>query len=300
MDTGRFKLSTFFILFIAMSASLISSVLSSYGNTANIVNAKEYSNYFGQAASLTSIESQTDFRISADADDDIGIGVVDQITITPQADHSNNNACTNRPSQDRGMVPPFCVGHLVVVNDNGGTNTAVDFTIDVSRPFSGAESPGTDIALTPGSFRVGETGPPGYSQTLSGDCSGTINAGDNKVCTITNNDNPQTAGPSITVSNVQCIGTSTQQRIHIDVTVSGISHDSQPLTFQEQVFSPTGYLVRLHEYTIPANAPDPATTFIGEGIDLPLGPTAGTYKITDIINGQAVSTTFQVPECSQQ
>ena len=48
----------------------------------------------------------------------------------------------------------------------------------------------------------------GYIQSVSGDCFGTINAGDNKVCTITNNDNPQTGDPSITVSNVRCTRTS--------------------------------------------------------------------------------------------
>ncbi len=257
--------------------------------------------------SIVPVKSQTDLKVPANAVEDTSISVIplaDQNTITPQADNSKNNACANPPSQNKGKAPPFCVGHLVVVkhviNDNEGISTAGDFTIDVSRSFSGAESPGTDVTLTPGSFRVSETGPAGYTQSLSGDCSGTINAGDNKVCTVTNNDNPQTSGPTITVSNVLCTGTPAQPQISIDVTVSGISHDSHPLTFQEQVFSPTGYLVRLQEYTIPANAPDPATIFIGEGILLPPGPTAGTYKITDIINGQAVSTTFQVPECSQQ
>jgi hypothetical protein len=33
---------------------------------------------------------------------------------------------------------------------------------------------------------------------------------------------------------------------------------------------------------------------------VPPGPTEGTYKVTYIINAQAVSTTFDVPECSQQ
>ena len=93
-------------------------------------------------------------------------------------------------------------------------------------------------------------------------------------------------------------GTAAQPRIAIDVIVSGIPHGSNPLTFQEQFFSSTGYLLRVHEYTIQADAPDPTTIFIGEGIDLQYGPTAGTYKITDIISGQAVSTTFQVAECS--
>jgi hypothetical protein len=227
-----------------------------------------------------------------------GISVIplaNQNTITPHVDNNNNNnnnglrACANLPFQNKGTGPPFCVGHLVVIkhviNDNGGTGTAKDFTLSVSRSFPGAESPG----------------PAGYTQSLSGDCSGSINAGDNKECTVTNNDNPQTGGPSISVSDVRCTGSFPEGfRIDLHVFVSGISHDAHSVTFQEQVFSPTGYLVRLHEYTIPADAPDPASIDIGEGIFLPPGPTAGTYKIIDIINGQAVSTTFQVPECTQQ
>jgi hypothetical protein len=127
----------------------------------------------------------------SNAGNDIGI---DQNTIAPQADNSKNKACANPPSQNKGKGPPSCVGHLVVIkhviNDNGGTSTG-DFTIDVSRPFSGAESPGTEITLTPGPFRVSETGPAGYTQILSGGCFGTINVGGKKVCTITNNDNLQ-------------------------------------------------------------------------------------------------------------
>ena len=40
------------------------------------MNAKKYSNHFEQAASLTSVKSQTDFKDPANAGDDIGISVI--------------------------------------------------------------------------------------------------------------------------------------------------------------------------------------------------------------------------------
>jgi hypothetical protein len=81
-----------------------------------------------------------------------------------------------------------------VINDNGGTAEAGDFTMNVtatnpsSSSFPGAEAPGTTITLDAGAYSVGETGPSGYTASSSADCSGTIAPGDHKTCTITNND----------------------------------------------------------------------------------------------------------------
>src|SRR5205085_2681866 len=81
-----------------------------------------------------------------------------------------------------------------VINDNGGTAAASDFTLSVtgSSPspasFPGAESPGTTVALNAGSYSVGETGPAGYTGSNSADCTGSLSVGDEKTCTVTNND----------------------------------------------------------------------------------------------------------------
>src|SRR5205823_2906224 len=82
-----------------------------------------------------------------------------------------------------------------VVNDNGGTKVAADFTMNVSATnvqpsstFPGAETPGTTVTLNAGSYSVSEIGPAGYSQSNSADCAGTIAVGESKTCTITNND----------------------------------------------------------------------------------------------------------------
>ena len=88
--------------------------------------------------------------------------------------------------------------HLIiikhVINDNGGTAVAADFTLDSGGAndtpdnFAGAEAPGTDVTLDAGSYAVTETGPSGYTRSDSADCSGTIANGETKTCTVTNND----------------------------------------------------------------------------------------------------------------
>ena len=91
--------------------------------------------------------------------------------------------------------------HLVVIkhviNDEGGSAVAGDFTITVSgvtvvggNAFPGAEAPGTTKTLSSvGDYSVEETaGPAGYYVLYSADCSGTIALGETKTCTVTNND----------------------------------------------------------------------------------------------------------------
>ncbi len=82
-----------------------------------------------------------------------------------------------------------------VINDNGGTANASDFTIFVSGDspspsnFSGSEN-GTNVTMNEGWYSVWENGNPNYNQTSSIDCSGNISAGETKTCTITNDDVP--------------------------------------------------------------------------------------------------------------
>jgi uncharacterized repeat protein (TIGR01451 family) len=81
-----------------------------------------------------------------------------------------------------------------VVNDNGGTAVAGDFSMTVDDPgtnppsFPGAEAPGTEVAVDPGAYSVSESGPSGYAASLSADCAGTIAIGQTKTCTVTNDD----------------------------------------------------------------------------------------------------------------
>lgn len=82
-----------------------------------------------------------------------------------------------------------------VVNDNGGTAVAADFTMAVSGTsvsstgFPG-DAAGTTVTLNAGSYSVSESGPSGYQSSLSADCAGTIGIGENLTCTVTNDDKP--------------------------------------------------------------------------------------------------------------
>lgn len=87
-----------------------------------------------------------------------------------------------------------------VVNDNGGTSTASLFNLHVKlsgaevvgSPAVGIAAPGTPYSLVAGTYVVSEDANASYTQTFSGDCNSsgsvTLIAGDNKTCTITNND----------------------------------------------------------------------------------------------------------------
>src|SRR5205085_704243 len=74
-----------------------------------------------------------------------------------------------------------------------GTAAASDFTMAVigsspSPSSSAGAAAGTTVAVNAGSYSVGESGPNGYASSLSTDCTGSLSVGDEKTCTITNND----------------------------------------------------------------------------------------------------------------
>ncbi|KXK09398.1 MAG: Cna protein B-type domain protein [Microgenomates bacterium OLB23] len=94
-----------------------------------------------------------------------------------------------------GDIAPQLIVIKHVINDNGGDALAGDFTMNVTATdpsdasFPGDEQ-GTTITLKAGQYSVNETELDGYVKTLSADCSGTIQVGETKTCTITNNDEP--------------------------------------------------------------------------------------------------------------
>src|SRR5438034_1169074 len=106
-------------------------------------------------------------------------------------------------SQDRSvqisaLIPSALIVIKHVINNNGGTALASDFTIAVTATnpvpssFPGAESPGTAVSVSAGSYSVSETGPSEYTSSFSSGCSGTIAQGETKTCTVTNDDNGAT------------------------------------------------------------------------------------------------------------
>ena len=78
-----------------------------------------------------------------------------------------------------------------VNNEGGGKKNPSDFTtqVDGNNPnpssFPG-DSEGIIVKLDQGKYSVSESGPSDYTVSKSGSCSGTINPGQTKTCTITN------------------------------------------------------------------------------------------------------------------
>jgi hypothetical protein len=117
--------------------------------------------------------------------------------VTAAAGGATNASCTFHNAIQQGSLT--VIKH--VVNDNGGTATADQWSIHVTSggsdvsgsPQAGSES-GTIYNLTGGTYNVSESGgPSGYAgPTFSGDCDSsgnvTVVAGQNKTCTLTNND----------------------------------------------------------------------------------------------------------------
>ena len=129
-------------------------------------------------------------------DDDNSTGNIGTRTATINVESFETVKCTFTNTLQEGNL--IVVKHIV--NDNGGTASAGDFTMSINgvtatggNSFAGVESPGVNKAVTLGSYSVTESGGPGfYSAGYSTDCTGTIAAGETKTCTVTNDDQPGT------------------------------------------------------------------------------------------------------------
>ncbi len=132
--------------------------------------------------------------------------------ITPNTTSTSTNPPNNPPALDNPPPPSTKSTTLRVVkhviNDNGGTATAYIFTLRVKSsgffsstevegsPAPGVAAPGTTYTLPAGVYKVSEDASGGYTAKFSGDCDSkgkvTLENGDNKTCTITNNDDVKT------------------------------------------------------------------------------------------------------------
>ena len=96
-------------------------------------------------------------------------------------------------------IAPTLTVTKVVINDNGGTATADDFTLLVD---GSPAAWGSTLTLDAGTHTISEGGLSGYSSTLTGNCTvdGTVvlALGDTATCTVTNDD----IAPTLTVTKV--------------------------------------------------------------------------------------------------
>jgi hypothetical protein len=81
--------------------------------------------------------------------------------------------------------------------------------------------------------------------------------------------------------------------VAVEFTVSVVEHDSEELTYTVIVLSSEG-VEHTAEITIPANAPNLATTFIGFSFPLE----EGEHTLLAFIGGEEVRETFVAPSCS--
>jgi uncharacterized repeat protein (TIGR01451 family) len=101
-------------------------------------------------------------------------------------------------------IPPTGTLHVIkqVINNSGGSATVSSFNLHVKlsgadvagSPAAGAAAPGTPYSLSPNTYNVSEDANTAYAQSFSGDCDSSGNvilaSGDDKTCTITNDDRP--------------------------------------------------------------------------------------------------------------
>jgi YVTN family beta-propeller protein len=122
-----------------------------------------------------------------------------------------------------------------VNNEGGGKKNPSDFTIKVDgnnpnpSSFPG-DSDGTIVKLDQGKYSVSESGPSDYTVSKSGSCSGTINPGQTKTCTITNTyTSPVLTGTLKVVKKIVNDGGGSKGPSDFTITVNG--KDPQPASF---------------------------------------------------------------------
>jgi hypothetical protein len=177
---------------IAPSLTLVKQVINDNGGTAVAgdwtLTASGYDSASPDAGTYNLSESAgpTGYSMTSLTCSDSGAAQVTSVTLSLDEDVT----CTFVNND----VSPRLIVIKHVINDNGGTSVAGDFTMNVSGTnvsnpsFPGVESPGTGLALNVGAYNVTESGPSGYSASFSTDCTGTAQLGVTKTCTITNDD----------------------------------------------------------------------------------------------------------------
>src|SRR5918995_781758 len=148
-----------------------------------------------------------------------------------------NSKIKDGESKD-GLIKPLPSELTIVTqvnNEGGGKKNPSDFTIQVDgnnpnpSSFPG-DSDGTIVKLDQGKYSVSESEQSGYTVGKSASCSGTINPGQTKTCTITNTYNsPLLTGTLKVVNKVVNDGGGSNGPSDFTITVNG--NDPQPTSF---------------------------------------------------------------------
>jgi hypothetical protein len=132
---------------------------------------------------------QSDVGQNTLGNDNSVTGFADQSDNLQQSTSANKTTPTPTPTP----IPTTATLTVIKIVAGNATNaTASNFTIHVTgnnptpANFAGSTT-GIDVTLGAGAFTVTETGPTSsFNTTTTGDCSGTITAGQHLTCTITN------------------------------------------------------------------------------------------------------------------
>jgi len=182
-----------------------STLTTGSGSTINLVNGAQACNVFWQVGSSATLGTSSNFSgdiLAADSITDDGGSTVTGRLLASTAAVTLNNTTVNVPGCSHPA--PLATLHVIklVVNANGGTAVASDFSVHVElggtnvsgSPQNGTSTPGTLYSLAAGTYIVSEGSHAGYTQTFTGDCDSsgnvTLVAGTPKTCTVVNTDIP--------------------------------------------------------------------------------------------------------------
>src|SRR5919107_1662543 len=206
---------------------------------------------------------------------------------------------SNETSNDKPQVGTLVVTKQVI-NDGGGTKSPSDFiiTINGNNPtpssFRGSSS-GTTVELSKGKYEVTESGSiANYNSTLSNECSGTINVGETKKCTIINTYSaspppPFATGKIIVIKRVINDGGGTKSPSDFIITING--NNPTPSSFAGSS-SGTTITLKPGSYSVTETGPPGYTADYSDGCN-------GNVKAGSI-NKCTITNTFQpVPESAQ-
>jgi uncharacterized repeat protein (TIGR01451 family) len=185
------------------------------GITVNLADGASACDVFWTPSGDTTLGAGTAFKGTAIQNGDITIGAN---TVWQGRALAFSGSITSGVSSSitvPSCTPPPATLHVVkqVVNNNGGVAVAADFSLHVKNsgtdvtgsPTAGIVAPGVSYSLVAGTYVVSEDANPGYTQTLSGDCDSSGNvalaSGEDKTCTITNDDRPGSVAVVKTVVN---------------------------------------------------------------------------------------------------
>ncbi|NCB43582.1 MAG: DUF11 domain-containing protein, partial [Clostridia bacterium] len=181
---------------IAPTITLIKEVINNNGGQAGV-------NDFGLSIGGVGVTSGQVYPVEANtayALNEIGLSGYEFVSITGDGCPANlgdavtlneggNITCTIKNDDKPGKLTVI----KIVDNQYGGNLNSEDFTINVSgvnslpASFLGSNN-GTVVTLDVGNYNVTENLIDGYIPKYSVDCTGTIALGENKTCTITNED----------------------------------------------------------------------------------------------------------------